>query len=283
MGVDFIEAATKLMVGKSVEDMNLPQLGTRNRPERFVGVKAPMFSFTRLGGADPILGVEMASTGEVACFGVDAHEAFLKAMVSANFKIPKKTIALTIQAGLLEEVVQHVWTLHTLGYELLATPETHLFLESKGIPCSLVRSADSTELPNIKSLISNNKIDLVVNLRDVTGTTENRNNYLTRRTAVDFGVPLMTNAQLFIMLTQSLQKLKQGKFQFGKVRSRQYSNKPTTGTNPNTLAPYDIHPYFTSRPIRCLTTTRRSRQAKRGRNPRSSISRCGKEVEERGC
>ena len=244
MGVDFIEAATKLMVGKSVEDMNLPQLGTRNRPERFVGVKAPMFSFTRLGGADPILGVEMASTGEVACFGMDAHEAFLKAMVSANFKIPKKTIALTIQAGLLEEVVQHVWTLHTLGYELLATPETHLFLESKGIPCSLVRSADSTELPNIKSLISNDKIDLVVNLRDVTGTTENRNNYLTRRTAVDFGVPLMTNAQLFIMLTQSLQKLKQGKFQFGKVSSRQYSKEPTTGTNPNTPVPYDIHPYF---------------------------------------
>jgi carbamoyl-phosphate synthase (ammonia) len=219
MGVDFIEAATKLMVGKSVDDMNLPNIGTRNRPERFVGVKAPMFSFTRLGGADPILGVEMASTGEVACFGVDAHEAFLKALVSTGFKIPTKTIALSIQAGLLEEVVHHVWTLHKLGFELLATPETYPFLEAKGIPCKLVKNADSTETPNIKTLISNANIDLVVNLRDVTGVSEARTNYLTRRTAVDFGVPLLTNAQLFIMFTQSLQKLKQGKFQFGEVCS----------------------------------------------------------------
>lgn len=217
MGVDFIEAATKLMVGESVENMNLPSIGTRNRPENYVGVKAPMFSFTRLGGADPILGVEMASTGEVACFGVDVHEAFLKALVSTGFKIPKKTIALTIQAGLLEEVLHHVWTLHSLGYELVATSETYPFLEAKGIPCKLVNNADSTVLPNIKSMISNEGIDLVVNLRDVTGTTEHANSRLTRRTAVDFGVPLLTNAQLFIMFTQALQKLKQGQFQFGEV------------------------------------------------------------------
>ena len=217
MGVDFIEAATKLMVGASVADMNLPTIGTRNRPENYVGVKAPMFSFTRLGGADPILGVEMASTGEVACFGVDVHEAFLKALVSTGFKIPEKTIALTIQAGLLEEVVHHVWILHSLGYELVATSETYPFLEAKGIPCKLVNSADSTQLPSIKSMISNNGVDLVVNLRDVSGTTEHLNSRLTRRTAVDFGVPLLTNAQLFIMFAESLQKLKQGKFQFGQV------------------------------------------------------------------
>jgi hypothetical protein len=104
MGVDFIEAAAKLMVNESVADMPLPSIGTRNRPSGYVGVKAPMFSFTRLGGADPILGVEMASTGEVACFGADVHEAFLKAMVSTNFKIPKKNIALTVPSDLLEEV-----------------------------------------------------------------------------------------------------------------------------------------------------------------------------------
>jgi hypothetical protein len=149
----------------------------------------------------------------------EAEEAFLKALVSTGFKIPTKTIALSIQAGLLEEVVHHVWTLHKLGFELLATPETYPFLEAKGIPCKLVKNADSTETPNIKTLISNANIDLVVNLRDVTGVSEARTNYLTRRTAVDFGVPLLTNAQLFIMFTQSLQKLKQGKFQFGEVCS----------------------------------------------------------------
>lgn len=139
MGVDFIEAATKLMVDVSVQDMNLPVLGTRNRPSKYVGVKAPMFSFTRLGGADPILGVEMASTGtvsvvliirgasmflcyssgEVACFGADVHEAFLKALVSTGFKIPNKNIALTIQSDYLEEVVHHVYILSNLGNEAL--------------------------------------------------------------------------------------------------------------------------------------------------------------------
>jgi len=168
----------------------LPSIGTRNRPSGYVGVKAPMFSFTRLGGADPILGVEMASTGEVACFGADVHEAFLKAMVSTNFKIPKKNIALTVPSDLLEEVttanrasrpshpssslpslphlapsvyqvVHHVWTLHALGYELYATAETQPFLAEKGIPTTLVHYADSTESPNIRELISNDKIDLV--------------------------------------------------------------------------------------------------------------------------
>lgn len=84
MGVDFIEAATKLMVDRTIDDMNMPTIGTRNRPSRFVAVKAPMFSFTRLGGADPVLGVEMASTGEVACFGIDVHEAFLKSLISTG-------------------------------------------------------------------------------------------------------------------------------------------------------------------------------------------------------
>ena len=88
-----------------------------------------MFSFTRLGGADPVLGVEMASTGEVACFGKDVHEAFLKSLMSTGFKIPKKNIALTISSDLLEDVVHHVWILHAMGYSLLATAETYPFLQ----------------------------------------------------------------------------------------------------------------------------------------------------------
>jgi carbamoyl-phosphate synthase (ammonia) len=164
MGVDFIEAAAKLMVDHPVDDMNLPPIGTRNRPANYVGVKAPMFSFTRLGGADPVLGVEMASTGEVACFGADAHEAFLKALMSTGFTIPEKRIAITVQRDLLEDVVHHIWLLHKMGYELLATAETHPFLVQKGIPATFVHYADSPESPNIRAMISNDEIDLVVNL-----------------------------------------------------------------------------------------------------------------------
>jgi carbamoyl-phosphate synthase (ammonia) len=237
MGVDFIEAATKLMVGAPVDDMNLPNIGTRNRPSEYVGVKAPMFSFTRLGGADPILGVEMASTGEVACFGADVHEAFIKAMMSTGFKLPKKRIAITVQAALLEEVVHHVHLLHSLGYEILATAETHPFLTAKNIPCTFVNYADSTDTgaPNIKQMISDDEVDMVVNLHTPT-STEVKNNYLTRRTAVDFGVPLLTNAQLFKMFAEALVKHKEGKFQFTKADSLfdfyEKEEEDKTWTNP---------------------------------------------------
>ena len=158
----------------------------------------------------------MASTGEVACFGADVHEAFLKALISTNFKIPEKSIALTIPSDLLEDVVHHVWQLHAMGFELYATAETHDFLSYKGIPTKLVHYADSTQSPNIRELISNDQIDLVVNL-PTASSTELRNNFLTRRTAVDFGVPLLTNAQLFTMFVDSIRKHKEGKIAFSHV------------------------------------------------------------------
>mmetsp|Transcript_4273 Transcript_4273/g.9416 ORF Transcript_4273/g.9416 Transcript_4273/m.9416 type:complete len:1504 (+) Transcript_4273:202-4713(+) len=218
MGVDFIEAATRLMVDEDVSHMNLPNIGTRNRPSGYVGVKAPMFSFTRLGGADPVLGVEMASTGEVACFGIDKHEAFLKALVSTGFKIPQKKIAVTVPKDLLEEVVHHVWILHELGYELYATAETYPYLQMKNIPCTLMHYANSEETPNVKSMIANKEIDLVVNL-PTSSSVELKNNFLTRRTAVDYGVPLLNNAQLFKMFAEALKKEREGKLQFTEAAS----------------------------------------------------------------
>lgn len=218
MGVDFIEAATKLMVGSDVSDMNLPLIGTRNRPSTYVGVKASMFSFTRLGGADPILGVEMASTGEVACFGADAHEAFLKALLSTGFKMPKNRIALTIASDLVEEVVHHVWLLHKLGFELCVTRETSIYLASKGIPATMVHYANSKESPNVCTMISNREIDMVINLPS-SNSTELKNNYLTRRYAVDFGVPLLTNPQLFRMFVEAIVKEREGKIIITKVKT----------------------------------------------------------------
>ena len=218
MGVDFIEAATKLMVDEDVSDMDLPNIGTRNRPANYVGVKAPMFSYTRLGGADPVLGVEMASTGEVACFGADVHEAYLKALMSTGFKLPEKQVAITVQKDFLEEVVHEIWLLHSMGYELLATAETQPFLEAKGIPCKLAPYTSAKTGNTIRDSIADKEVDLVVNI-GTSSPDQANDNYESRRSAVDFNVPLLTNPQLFKMFVQALDKHKRGEIQFTSAES----------------------------------------------------------------
>jgi len=198
-GVDFIEAATKAMVGEDTSDMNLPTIDTRNRPANFVGVKSPMFSFTRLRGSDPVLGVEMASTGEVACFGKSKEEAFLKSLLSTGFKMPKKNILISVQESLSDEMTHHAYQLHELGYNLFGTPATAERLQKNGVPCEILgyptdQSEDNPE-PNSLDALRNDEICMVINVP----TYESKrleDNYLMRRTAVDFSVPLLTNMQL---------------------------------------------------------------------------------------
>jgi carbamoyl-phosphate synthase (ammonia) len=134
VGADFIAAATLVMIGKSVAgDRTLPGLDSAPRPTNFVGIKAPMFSFTRLGGADPVTGVEMASTGEVACFGADMHEAFLKSLFASNFALPKNAILFSVEKGQLDEIVHSAYKLRTLGYKIFATPATAAYFNARGI------------------------------------------------------------------------------------------------------------------------------------------------------
>ncbi|CAM9447351.1 unnamed protein product, partial [Choristocarpus tenellus] len=201
MGVDFVEVATKAMCDSSYEDMNAPKLYDTGRPQGYVGCKAPMFSFTRLRGADPVLGVEMSSTGEVACFGANKEEAFLKALLSTGFKIPEKNILLSVQHSMFDDIVHVGHDLHKLGYNLFATELTHDYLEDKGVPSTLVRfpSAQGTA-PNVVDHLREKKIDLVINLP----THESKmleDNYAIRRTAVDFGIPLLTNLPLVKLFT----------------------------------------------------------------------------------
>ena len=113
-------------------------------------------------------------------------------------------------------MIHHVFLLIKLGYTLFVTNETYPFFQAKNIPCTLINYADSDELPNIKSMISNKEIDLVINLVSFHGN-EKANNYTTRRTAVDFGVPLLTNPQLFKIFVEALQMNQEGKIQFLKV------------------------------------------------------------------
>jgi carbamoyl-phosphate synthase (ammonia) len=210
MGVDFIEAATKVMLGEPVADMDLPPLGERNRPRGFVGCKAPMFSFTRLRGADPVLGVEMASTGEVACFGADKHEAFLKAMLSTGFKIPEKNVLLSFHESLQDEMVHSAWALHEMGYKLYATEKTHAFLAGHQVPSTLAHfPSEPSREPNVSTLLRNKEIDLVVNLPTY-NSQQLENNFVIRRTAVDFAIPLLTQPQLVKLFVASLERHHKG-------------------------------------------------------------------------
>jgi carbamoyl-phosphate synthase (ammonia) len=216
MGVDFIEAATKAIVGQPTDDMNLPTLETRDRPSNYVGVKAPMFSFTRLRGSDPVLGVEMASTGEVACFGATKDEAFLKALLSTGFKLPQKSILISAQASLQDEMTHSAYQLHELGYKIYATKKTAAVLEKNRVPCTVVSypteldEVSEEEMPNALTLIRNEGVGLVVNV-PTHESTRLQDNYMLRRTAVDFGVPLLTNMNLVKAFADAVYKHKKEK------------------------------------------------------------------------
>jgi carbamoyl-phosphate synthase (ammonia) len=210
MGVDFIEAATRAIVDVETDSMDLPTLDTRDRPKGFVGVKAPMFSFARLRGSDPVLGVEMASTGEVACFGANTEEAFLKAMLSTGFKVQNKNILVSVQGSLQDEFTHCAFQLHEIGYTLHATRATAEVLEKNRVPCKVVSyptEEGSTDVPNCVDMIKNKGIGLVINIP----THESKrleDNFQMRRSAVDFGVPLLTNMNLVKMFSNAMYKHK---------------------------------------------------------------------------
>jgi carbamoyl-phosphate synthase (ammonia) len=206
MGVDYIEAATKAIMNVDTTDMNLPTLETTDRPKGYVGVKAPMFSFARLRGSDPVLGVEMASTGEVACFGATKEEAFLKALLATNFKLPKKRILVSVQEDLQDEFTHSAWQLHEIGYEILATRATAEVLQKNRVPCTVVSypsEQGKSDEPNVIDLIKSEDVCMVVNI-PTHNSKRLEDNYEMRRTAVDFGIPLLTNMNLVKMFSDSM-------------------------------------------------------------------------------
>jgi carbamoyl-phosphate synthase (ammonia) len=204
MGVDFIEAATKAIVGEDTSNMNLPTLETRDRPNGFVGVKVPMFSFARLRGSDPVLGVEMASTGEVACFGASKEEAFLKALLSTGFKMPEKKILVSVQEELIDEFTHSAYQLHELGYTLVATEATAKALAKNRVPCEVVAyPTDTSGARTAVDMIRDEEIGMVINIPTHQSKRLN-DNFQMRRSAVDFGTPLLTNLNLVKMFADSV-------------------------------------------------------------------------------
>jgi len=225
-GVDFAEVATRVLADLPVDsEESLPPLYPAEdpslaRPRRFVAVKAPMFSFARIRGADPALGVEMSSTGEVACFGADAHEAFLKALLSTNTRLPTKgdKVLVSFAAPYAHRALAPAYQLHELGYELVATEKTAAYLESRGVPCSRVAfpsessSSDDDDDVLVKDaaeVLRDGSVKLAVNLH-APESTRLADNYLIRRTAADYQIALITNVQLFEMLATALAKNQRG-------------------------------------------------------------------------
>ena len=189
---DFIHLATRLMLGLEVKkpDKSLFDLD-------YIGVKAPQFSFSRLHKADPILGVDMSSTGEVGCIGDDYYEAILKAMLSVGYRIPEKTVLLSSGPARSKlELLESAGLLQEKGYRLFATSGTRNFLAEHGIRSFLLHWPDENRKPNTLDYIRNRKIDLVINIPKDLSKNELDNDYLIRRNAVDHNIPLITNSRL---------------------------------------------------------------------------------------
>ncbi len=200
--INFIDAATRIIMGKKV-----PVLTNSAFDLDYVGVKAPQFSFSRLKGSDPILGVEMASTGEVGCLGDDFNEAFLKSFISVGFKIPRKTILLS--TGPIDskaEFLESTKILESMGFELYATKGTAEFMKNNGIDATVLYWPSENKEPNTLDYISDRKIDLVINVPKNIEKEELDNDYLIRRQAADFNVPLITDLQVAKRLVEALQK-----------------------------------------------------------------------------
>ncbi len=205
-GYNFIEIATKAMLGKA-EPKEYRDKYYRTLDLDHVGVKAPQFSFSRLKGADPVLGVEMASTGEVACFGHDLHEAFLKAMISVGFKMPKKNVLLS--AGRIEDktdLLRSARQLVKMGFNLYATAGTAKFLREHSIKCTTLHKASSKEKPNLLDYMARGKLDLVINIPKNYSRQETTDGYLIRRKAIDLNIPLITNAQVAEVIVDAIEK-----------------------------------------------------------------------------
>ena len=197
--INFIELATKVMLGMDVEKPNKNAFDLDH-----VGIKASQFSFSRLQHADPVLGVDMASTGEVGCLGDNFDEALLTAMLSVGHTIPKKNVLFsTGPAKSKAELLESARLLHEKGFNLFATGGSQKFLVDNGVPATLVYWPNEEKSPNTIELLQQKKIDLVVNIPKNLSPGELRNGYKIRRTSIDFNVPLITNTRLARAFIQS--------------------------------------------------------------------------------
>ncbi len=198
-GFNFVEMATRVMLGEKLS-------GTYKTIDLdYVGVKAPQFSFNRIKGADPRLRVEMSSTGEVACFGSDLQEAYLKAILAVGFKMPKSSVFLTIGGEKSKlDLLPSAKILAELGFKIYATDHTSKFLSQHGIKNTLLHKIAEKKYPSILDPIKEGIIDLVINISKPRSEAGETAGYIIRRNCVDLGIPLITNLQAAELFVSSL-------------------------------------------------------------------------------
>ncbi len=197
-GVNFIELFVDALFREDIAVVRVPQ-------PVFTAVKAPQFSFSRLTGADPILRVEMASTGEVACFGEDLEEAYLKAVLATGGKIPRKGIFISLGGDEKKaKFLESARLLATLGIPLYATEKTCAFLRNNGIEATMLYKLHEQKYPNVLSYFRDSKIDLAINIVDSYVKKEVDDDYALRRYAVDHNIPLYTKIKQARLLAKAL-------------------------------------------------------------------------------
>ena len=190
-GYNFIDIATRAMLGRDVA------ANYRTLELDLVAVKSPQFSYGRIKGADPISYVEMASTGEVACFGDTYSEALLKSMLAAGFRLPKKNVLVSL--GKEENKVKllpGIQILAEMGFKIFATEQTAEFLTEKGVRCEKVYKISTAKHPNVSDLLAKGKLDLIINIPTHPFQRESTDGFTIRRKAIDMNIPLITNRQL---------------------------------------------------------------------------------------
>ncbi len=201
--INFAELATRAMIGEKINPVKV------QKPP-YVGVKAPQFSFSRLHGADPVLAVEMRSTGEVACFGESMEEALLKSLIATGFQIPKRTILLSLGGDQNKiEFLSYAQELLEMGYRLYATPRTAEFFKKYGIATDVLSKPSDSNGVSVFETLRDRRTDLFINTSDEAFPDHIPDDYRMRCTAVDYNVLLITNIQLAKAFVTALSALRQ--------------------------------------------------------------------------
>lgn len=207
-GINFVRLAVMAMMNKQVE------VRSSTLEFDYIGVKAPQFSFSRIKGADPLLNVEMASTGEVGCLDWDVDGALLKSIISTGFRLPKKHVLISIngdkQRGRFLDAAR---TLHSMGFSIFATEHTSKFLKENGVENVMLHKIHEKQEGNVLDSIMDGTLDLVINIPGMSDRKTVEDEYEIRRHAADFSVPLITNLQLAMMFIDALAKYKNKPFE----------------------------------------------------------------------
>ncbi|PIW37176.1 MAG: carbamoyl phosphate synthase large subunit [Candidatus Kerfeldbacteria bacterium CG15_BIG_FIL_POST_REV_8_21_14_020_45_12] len=204
---NFIDIATRAILGEDMQrEYNTLDLD-------YVGVKAPQFSYSRIKGADPVLYVEMGSTGEVACFGDNYREAFLKSLLAADLRLPGKNIALSIGNDNNKHAMSYeIGLLHAMGHKLYATEHTADFIQSLGIPVTRIYKISDTRQPSIEKLIQNETINFIINIPRKYNRKTVSDGFRIRRMAIDHNVSLISNLQVAKTFIRAIHDLHVGRY-----------------------------------------------------------------------